>query len=193
VAGMLETSEASVNSALQRARTTLAGHLPGPDRERAPLPRSARERDLAGRFATAFADGDMDALVAMLTEDAWFTMPPAAQEYQGPAAIGEFLRASVAGRAAGGYHLVPTRANGQVAFGCYVPDRSLSRDLGRGRDLSRDLGRGRFRVHGTIVLTLEGDKIAAITRFVENGVMRFFGLPLEAEAAEFESLGIDSA
>jgi RNA polymerase sigma-70 factor (ECF subfamily) len=171
VAGMLETSEASVNSALQRARATMAGRRPGPDRERAPLPRSARERELAGRFATAFAEGDVDSIVAMLTEDAWFTMPPATLEYQGPAAIGEFLRGSVAGRGERGYRLVPVRANGQVAFGCYTQDGD------------------RFRAHGTIVLTLEGGKIAALTRFVENGVMRWFGLPLEVAAAEFGSLG----
>jgi len=171
VAGMLETSEASVNSALQRARATMAGRLPGPDRERAPLPRSARERDLAGRFAAAFADGDVDGIVAMLTEDAWFTMPPATLEYQGAAAIGEFLRVSMARRGEQGYRLVPVRANGQVAFGCYTQD-----------------GDG-FRAHGTIVLTLAGDEIAAVTRFVENGVMRWFGLPLEVKAAEFESLG----
>jgi RNA polymerase sigma-70 factor (TIGR02960 family) len=171
VAGMLETSEASVNSALQRARATMAGRLPGPDRERAPLPRSARERELAGRFATAFAAGDVDSIVAMLTEDAWLTMPPATLEYQGLAAIGEFLRVSVTGRGERGYRLVPVRANGQVAFGCYTQDGD------------------RFRAHGTMVLTLEGDKIAALTRFVENGVMRWFGLPLEVGAEDFGSLG----
>ncbi len=171
VAGMLETSEASVNSALQRARVTMAGRRPGPDRERAPLPRSARERELAGRFATAFAAGDVDTIVAMLTQDAWFTMPPATLEYQGLAAIGEFLRVSMAARGERGYRLVPVRANGQVAFGCYTQDGD------------------RFRAHGTIVLTLEGDKIAALTRFAENGVMRWFGLPLEVGAAEFDSLG----
>ena len=52
---MLGTSEASVNSALQRARATMESRLPGPDRARAPLPRSARERNVATRFATAFA------------------------------------------------------------------------------------------------------------------------------------------
>ena len=84
VADMLQASEASVNSALQRARATMAHRLPGPDRERAPLPRSARERDIATRFATAFALDDIDAVVALLTEDAWFTMPPVTLEFQGP-------------------------------------------------------------------------------------------------------------
>ena len=76
VADMLDSSEASVTSALQRARATMSDRLPGPDRERAPLPRSARERDIASRFATAFAGNDIDGVVALLTDDAWFTMPP---------------------------------------------------------------------------------------------------------------------
>jgi len=58
-----------------------AGRLPGPDRERAPLPRSARERDIASRFATAFAGNDIDGVVALLTDDAWFTMPPVTLEF----------------------------------------------------------------------------------------------------------------
>ena len=94
VADMLDSSEASVNSALQRARATMTAALPGPDRERAPLPRSARERELAQRFAAAYADDDIDGVVALLTDDAWFTMPPATLEYQGPAAIASFLTQS---------------------------------------------------------------------------------------------------
>ena len=92
VADMLDSSEASVTSALQRARATMADRLPGPDRERAPLPRSARERDIASRFATAFAGNDIDGVVALLTDDAWFTMPPVTLEFQGPEAIAGFLR-----------------------------------------------------------------------------------------------------
>ena len=61
-------------------------------REQAPLPRSARERDVATRFATAFAADDIDSVVALLTDDAWFTMPPVTLEYQGPEAIAGFLR-----------------------------------------------------------------------------------------------------
>ncbi len=70
----------------------MADRLPGPDRERAPLPRSARERSVASRFATAFAADDIDGVVALLTDDAWFTMPPVTLEFQGPAAIAAFLR-----------------------------------------------------------------------------------------------------
>jgi RNA polymerase sigma-70 factor (TIGR02960 family) len=161
VAAMLEVSEASVNSALQRARTTMARSLPGPSRERAPLPRSARERELAGRFATAFAADDVDGVVALLTDDAWFTMPPVTLEYQGPVAIRAFLREISYWRRGRKYRLVPTRANGQPAYGCYV----------------RDGHAVVFRAHGMIVLTLEGDRISAITRFVDNSVLGWFGLP----------------
>ena len=61
-----------------------AGRLPGPDRERAPLPHSAREQDLADGFATTFSSDDIDGVIALLTDDAWFTMPPVTLEYQGP-------------------------------------------------------------------------------------------------------------
>jgi hypothetical protein len=107
---MLSVSEASVNSALQRARATMARSLPGPDGKRAPLPRSARERDVAARFAAAFAGGDVDGVVALLTEDAWFTMPPVTLEYQGPVAIAAFLRSIAAWRGPRRYRLIPARA-----------------------------------------------------------------------------------
>ena len=135
--------------------------LPGPDRERAPLPRSAREREVAARFAAAFAGGDVDGVVSLLTDDAWFTMPPVTLEYQGPAAIAAFLRSIAAWRGPRRYRLIPTRANGQPAYGFYVEEAS---------------GPG-FGGHGMIVLTLEGDRISAITRFVDNDVMRAFGMP----------------
>src|SRR5438309_1034544 len=80
-ASMLDSSEASVNSALQRARATLDSRLPT-SRERAPLPRSARERELLARFAEAFEVGDVDGVVALLTDDALLTMPPEPLEYQ---------------------------------------------------------------------------------------------------------------
>jgi RNA polymerase sigma-70 factor (TIGR02960 family) len=161
VAGMLSVSEASVNSALQRARATMAHFLPR--RDHAPLPRSARERDVASRFATAFAGGDVDGVVALLTDDAWFTMPPVTLEYQGPVAIAAFLRSVAAWRGPRRYRLVPTRANGQPAYGFYVA--------------VADGHASPFRSHGLIVLTLEGDRISAITRFIDKSVVGWFGLP----------------
>jgi RNA polymerase sigma-70 factor (ECF subfamily) len=161
VAGLLDSSEASVNSALQRARATMTAQLPSRDREHAPLPRSAKERELAERFAAAYADDDIDGVVTLLTDDAWFTMPPATLEYQGPTAIAGFLTAS--SRYRGGKHtrMIPTRANGQPAFGCYVPDEHAPI----------------FHAHGLMVITLRGERISAITRFVDSDILARFGLP----------------
>ena len=161
VADLLDSTEASVNSALQRARATMTALLPAADRERAPLPRSARERELAQRFAVAFADDDVDGVVALLTDDAWFSMPPANLEYQGAAAIAGFLTLSARYRGNRGTRLIPTRANGQPAFGRYVPDPQAEI----------------FHLHSVVVLTLEGDRISAITNFIDSGVAAFFGLP----------------
>ena len=94
-------------------------------------------------------------MVALLTEDAWFTMPPVTLEYQGHEAIAGFLRDINTWRGPRGYRLIPTRANGQPSFGCYLQEaHSLV-----------------FRAHEMIVLTLEGDRISAITRFVDNSNM----------------------
>ena len=86
------------------ARCSEPGHdgepIARPGRERAPLPRSAQERQVATRFATAFAANDIDGVVALLTDDAWFTMPPVTLEYQGPVAIAAFLRDIAPGGAA---------------------------------------------------------------------------------------------
>jgi RNA polymerase sigma-70 factor (ECF subfamily) len=161
VAGMLETSEASVNSALQRARATMTALLPAPDRERAPLPRSAKERELAQRFAAAFASDDVEGVVALLTDDAWFSMPPANHEYQGPMAIADFLALSARYRGSRGTRLIPSRANGQPAFGRYVPDPRAQV----------------YHLHSIMVLTMEGDRISAITNFIDSGLAPYFGLP----------------
>jgi RNA polymerase sigma-70 factor (TIGR02960 family) len=160
VADMLETSEAAVKGALQRARATLETRLGPGHRERAPLPRSARERRLVARFAEAVESGDVDRLVALLTGDAWLTMPPQPFEYQGHAAIARFLhdREALRGRP---LSLVPTRANGQPAFGCYLLDDRA----------------GVARPRGLMVLTLEGDRISAITWFGDSSVFSHFGLP----------------
>ncbi len=159
VAGLLDSTEVSVNSALQRARATMAAQLP--ERERAPLPRSAAERDLVDRFAAAYAGDDVGAVIDLLTDDAWFTMPPVTLEYQGRAAIGDFLAASARWRGGRRFRLVPARATGQPAFGCYIADDHA----------------GICHAHGLIVLTLSGERICAITRFVDTSVLPYFGLP----------------
>jgi RNA polymerase sigma-70 factor (ECF subfamily) len=160
VAEMLDATEASVASALQRARATLDARAPA-DRARAPLPGSARERELVARFAEAFEHDDVDGVVALLTDDAWVTMPPEPYEYQGPAAIARFLRDRVAARAGRRVRLVPTRANGQPAFGHYIEDAHAPV--------------GRFA--GLLVVSVEGERISALTRFADSGVLARFGLP----------------
>ena len=158
VAAMLAVTETSVNSTLQRARATLDARLP--DRARAPLPRSARESELVQRYADAFERGDVDRLVALLTDDALMTMPPQPLEVHGPAAIGRFF-VEREWWGEGRMRLVPTRANGQPAFGVYLRDPHAPVN----------------RAHGIVVLTLDGDGIAQITRFGDTSLFARFGLP----------------
>jgi hypothetical protein len=155
----LDMSAASVKGALQRARAALEKRLPTADRERAPQPNSARERRLVGRFADAVERGDVAGMVSLLTDDAWVTMPPQPLEYQGHDAIAALLRYNEERR--GPLRVVPTRANAQPAFGCYLPDTQT----------------GIARAYGLMVLTLEGDRISAITWFSDNSVFPHFGLP----------------
>jgi len=160
VAEMLESSEASVKGALQRARATIDERIPPGTREHAPLPRSARERELVSRFAAAVERGDTQSIISLLTEDAWLTMPPEPYEYQGGQAIATFLQDRAARRGAH-LRLVPTRANGQPAFGCYLPDAHAPI----------------ARAYGLMVLTLGDDAISAITWFGEHSLVPRFGLP----------------
>jgi RNA polymerase sigma-70 factor (TIGR02960 family) len=158
VAEMLGSTETSVNSALLRARASIESRLP--DRSRAPLPRSARERELVERYAEAFEQGDVDRLIALLTDDALMTMPPQPIEVSGPPAIAQFFLEREwwgAGRA----RLVATRANGQPAFGMYL----------------RDPHTPIARAHGIVVLTLADDHITHITRFGDTSLFARFGLP----------------
>ncbi|HSC02384.1 MAG TPA: sigma-70 family RNA polymerase sigma factor [Solirubrobacteraceae bacterium] len=160
VAAMLDTTETSINSALQRARATLDANTP-PARERARLPHSALEREIAGRFADAFETGSVENLVALLTEDAWVTMPPEPFEYQGLDTITDFFMHAFATRADRTDRLVPTRANGQPAFGHYIGDQHAP--IVRGV--------------GMIVLTIDGERISHLTRFGGASLLAGFGLP----------------
>jgi RNA polymerase sigma-70 factor (ECF subfamily) len=160
VAAMLDTSDAAVNSLLRRARTTLDARLPAAGRERAPLPNSRSEREVVGRFADAVEAGDVDTVVALLTDDAWLRMPPQPYEYQGTAAIGRFLHDRETHRGTP-WQLVATRANGQPAFGCYLPCPHTNI----------------ARPGGLLVLTLAGHGIAEITWFADSSVFPQFGLP----------------
>jgi hypothetical protein len=123
-----------------------------------PLPNSAREKEVVDRFVNAFQDGDLDQVVALLTSDAKFTMPPEPLECNGSQAIAEYFRRSLPGQ---DLKLVPTRANGQPAFGYYLPDPNSPI----------------WRARGVLVLTLAEDQISTITRFGDRGVLASFGLP----------------
>ena len=157
-ATILETTEASVKGALQRARAALAERPI--DASRAPLPDSPEEREVVGRFVEAFERGDTRAVVDLLTDDAWLTMPPYPFEYQGKEAITGFFEHR-AGVRDPRRRVVPTRANGQPAFGFYVDD-PYARIA---------------RPWGLVVLTLEGERISAFTFFGDTSVFAHFGLP----------------
>ena len=157
VGAMLDTTRTSVNSALIRARATIEERGP---HDRAPLARSAQEHELVARFADAFERGDVEPIVALLAEDAWWTMPPEPYGYQGHDAIKEFIAHAFATRETP-RRLIPTRANSQPAFGQYVKDPHT--DVGRALSL--------------LVLTLDGDHISHITRFAATSALPHFGLP----------------
>jgi RNA polymerase sigma-70 factor (TIGR02960 family) len=165
VAGMLDSTVESVNSALKRAR---AGLRHGPQAARPAVGSaagsvansaagSAAEDEVVARFVRAYETADLDALVALLTDDVFISMPPMPFEYTGRDVVaGFFARIFGAGRR---FALVPTRANGQPAFGAYL----------------RAPGGGRYGV-GLFVITVAGDRISAMTRF-ENSLLPWFGLP----------------
>jgi RNA polymerase sigma-70 factor (TIGR02960 family) len=158
VAGVLDSTVESVNSALKRARANLQRRQPPTDeRQPAPAPDTPAEQEIVAKFVRAYESGDTDALVALFTDDISISMPPIPLEYQGRDVVAR-LFASIFGSGRR-VDLVPTRANGQPAFGAYL----------RGPTGIRH-GAGLF------VLTLTGDQIRAFTRF-ENGVLPWFGLP----------------
>jgi RNA polymerase sigma-70 factor (ECF subfamily) len=159
VASMLDASVESVNSALKRARASLQRRQPTAGvPEPPPAAGSPAEDAIVARFTSAYESSDLDALVALLTDDAFMSMPPMPLEYVGRDLVAEFCgRLFATGR---GIDLVPTRANGQPAFGSYLRVPSGPRPA-----------------TGLITITLEGDRISGTSRF-ETSVLPWFGLPL---------------
>jgi RNA polymerase sigma-70 factor (ECF subfamily) len=158
VAEMLDSTVESVNSALKRARAGLQRRRrPSADREPLPGSEAPPENALVARFVRAYESADLDALVALLTDDVFISMPPMPFEYEGRDVVARFC-ASIFG-AGRRFDLVPTRANGQQAFGAYL--RAAT---------------GIRHGIGLLVLTFTGDRISAITRF-DNSVLPWFGLP----------------
>jgi RNA polymerase sigma-70 factor (TIGR02960 family) len=157
VAEMLATTEASVNSALQRARVALERRLP-PRRDRLAVPLTGAERDLVRRFAEAFEADDIDGVVALLTEDVVVSMPPQPEWHQGRGAVREFLYARHLGRK-GPWRFYPTGANGQPAYAYYLPEGET------------------WVLSGLFVVGVRSEGISSITRFYPEGLLDRFGVP----------------
>jgi RNA polymerase sigma-70 factor (TIGR02960 family) len=159
-AAILDCTEESVTSTLKRARAALHYRRAQSADQEPPPAGSAQERALVDRFTRAYEAGDVQEVVALLTDDAWLTMPPLPLQYQGRELIARFLAATGfrPGRSA---RLVPVRANGQPAFGLYA----------------RDLQAPVAHASGILVLTLSGSQISTITGFLGTSALRVFGLP----------------
>ncbi|GLZ81909.1 RNA polymerase sigma factor [Actinorhabdospora filicis] len=150
-AAMLEATPIAVKGMLRRARATLDAH-----RESVPEAGDAREREVAALFARAMEDGDTPAIVSLLTDDAWLTMPPMPHEYQGPAAIAAFLESRARVRP-GPLTTAYTRANGQPALVAHVhaPEG--------------------VRPYGVLVLAVSPAGLERVTGFIGPAVFGHFG------------------
>jgi RNA polymerase sigma-70 factor (ECF subfamily) len=162
VATLLGVTVASVNSALQRARATLAGLGVAVAQPR-PVP--AAQRALLARYVDAFERYDVSSLVALMREDVVISMPPLEFWMRGPANAGGWYRGR--GAECNGSRLVPIAANGRPAFAQYRADPA-----------------GGHTAFAIQVLEITGDKIAEIHNFVENDLFEVFGLPGHLAAAE---------
>jgi RNA polymerase sigma-70 factor (ECF subfamily) len=158
VADMLGTTTAAVNSALQRARTQLDQVAPTEDTVAEPT--TPDQRELLDRYVTAFENKDIPAIVELFTKDAVWEMPPFIGWYQGPEDIGALIDTHCPARGPGDMRLIPTRANGQPAFGLYM----------RGED-------GGYRPFQLHVLDLRGDQVGHVGCFFDTSLFALFGLP----------------
>ncbi|MGH7629193.1 MAG: sigma-70 family RNA polymerase sigma factor [Gemmatimonadales bacterium] len=159
-AGLLDASVAAVNSALQRARATLARRFPD-GRPGEPSAPSDEQRAILERYVRAWEHSDLDGFVALLKEDAVLSMPPWREWYDGRDAIRKFFASPFEVGGEGAFRLVPTAANGQPAFAQYTGG-------------PEELECPRRVIH---VLTIEDGAIAALTFFTDPEVFAAFGLP----------------
>jgi len=165
VAEALEMTPPGVDSALQRAHKAVDERLP--ERSQQAMLRSLDDqglREIVEGFVDAFERADVDAVVQMMASDVAITMPPLPSWYRGREAVAAFLQAEVL-RSDIRWRLVPARANGQLAFGNYRWDE----------------GRGTFRPRSISVLTLDGERIADYTTFIDPELIPSFGLPDQIE------------
>jgi RNA polymerase sigma-70 factor, ECF subfamily len=161
IATMMDTSTASVNSALARARRIVAEKVPSASQQQALRTLDdARLREIVAGYSAALENGDVDGLVALLTEDVTWSMPPLPHWYRGLDAVTDFA-ARIPLTSCGAWRHVPTRANGQLAIACYL----------------RAAGADRYHAWAVTVLTLRGDRIAELTSFVGPEQFPPFGLP----------------
>jgi RNA polymerase sigma-70 factor (ECF subfamily) len=167
LADQLGTSVPAVNSALQRARAAVQVRLPAPSQQ--VTLRSLgdqRVKVLAERYADAIENGDTDGLVSMLTSDATWSMPPDSTWYAGRPAIADFILNHVFAEE---WRHLTTRANGQLAVGCYIFDPA----------------RGSYAASVLDVLTLNGDKISAVVGFLTADHLRRSGHEVEFGSSDF--------
>ena len=164
-ADALDATPASVNSALQRARRALEERLPArSQQETLRALGDERVRALVERFIDAFERADVDAIIALLTEDAEFAMPPYPDWCRGREAVAGSWLMPTGGP--GRLRYVLTRANGQIALGTYARD-----------------GAG-FRPIALDVLALRGDRVASVLAFRDVGLFEAFGLPERVTASQ---------
>jgi RNA polymerase sigma-70 factor (ECF subfamily) len=167
VAELLEMTVSAVNSALYRARTTLANEYPTSKTLHASTPTDDSTRTLLNRFMQAWEAADVTGLTALLREDATLMMPPSPSWYEGRTSVSHFLASSVfAGETWGRWRLQPTRANSQPAFGMYLWDEAS----------------GAYQAHGIQVLTVAKAQITTLTAFLNPAILPYFGLPQELKA-----------
>jgi RNA polymerase sigma-70 factor, ECF subfamily len=157
-AKLLESTTASINSALQRARQTISKNYSdrGP---KIPSPPTATQQKLLGRYLQAWEGHNVDNFIALLKEDAAAVMPPWLQWLAGREMIGAFFAG--AWKTCGGLHLVPTAANGQPAFAVYEFSSANQQ----------------WNAHSIHVITLQNDQIAQMTIFIQPRLFDSFGLP----------------
>ena len=163
VAELLGTTSTAVNGLLQRAQARL--EQAAPDQDQMHEPADPQDRALLDRFATAFQNADVTAVVRLLREDAVFEMPPEVTWFTGRELIGRFLRSHVLTEP-GRFQMIPVAANGQPALAAYI----------RGRD-------GGYRAHSICVLTIAASRVTRVTSFNDPGLFATFGLPQTVPAA----------
>ena len=165
---VLELTTSSVNSALHRARTTLAQRYPQGERQALPMSSiDEKTQQLLDRFVKAWESADVHGLVALLKADAALAMPPSPSWYQGQGAIRTFVAATVfgdggmfSGQAVHRWRLLPTRANGSPAFAIYQRDE-----------------KNEYRSFGLLALTINKDKLSQIISFIDPSLPSLFGFP----------------